>query len=150
MLLYRFVLSLFVCTTAPPPPPPPPPPLSLREIIESDHLLLEFYIDMSKENQCAPGNIDQPQYIERYFWKAENAQHFSDQINKEETLAKLSHATYWIDVDLNKALYMFNIFLKQQADCMKKRINVNQKRKLLRVVIEMRFVRPEGNTKTLV
>ena len=63
------------------------------------------------------------------YWKAENAQHFSDQINTKETHAKLSHATFLIDIDLNKALDMFNAILKQQADCMKNRYNVNQNRK---------------------
>ena len=51
---------------------------------------------------------------------------FSNLINTDEMRAKLSHATYLIDVDLNKALDMFNAILKQEADCIKKRINVNQ------------------------
>ena len=115
--------------------------LHVREIIKSDHLPLDWSFILTCQKKISVHQeilINLNNYIDRLYRKAA----FSCQINSEETRAKLSHAMYLIDVDWNKALDMFNAISKQQADCMKKRINVNQNRNKL--VVRARIQRSEN------
>ncbi len=99
--------------------------LHVTEKIESDHLPLEFYIDkLSGENKCKNNISDHGQFIEKFYWKIEHQQLFSDLMNSVETHERLLYVTQLIDVDVNKALDMFNDILRKAAECMKKRIFV--------------------------
>ena len=61
--------------------------------------------------------------------KTEYAQHFTDAIGSDYCKQEIDFAMNLIDVNINKALQVFNECLKQKAEVMKKKIYVNRPRR---------------------
>ena len=61
---------------------------------------------------------------------ADYAQQFTESMHSDITKEQLSLASSLIDVDINEALISFNDCLKQNAECMKRKIYVNRPKKM--------------------
>jgi hypothetical protein len=94
------------------------------EIIESDHLPLVLSIDrqFGRGDASNKGIVNIDQSIFKYYWKETYARQFILSMNSQVVREKLYVAEDFIQVDVNKALDMFNELVKEQAECMKKKI----------------------------
>lgn len=96
--------------------------MCVKERIESDHMPLEFCIDISDKNVCQNVQQHKNEFMERYIWKSNNAEDFSNKMNSHSTRLKLAEAIDHIPVNVNEALDMFNDIVKQAAECMKETV----------------------------
>ena len=104
--------------------------LFVTERIESDHMPVEFFYEMPRENPLKTLSDHKVQVVEKIIWNSDFAEKFVEQLNSSESQLKLSHAVEQIKVDINVALNLFNNCLKEQAACMTKQIYFgDQKRK---------------------
>ena len=101
--------------------------LYVSERTDSDHLPLELYIDL-KEEIVDKSYCNMNTFLEKFEWKEEYAQSFSSSMNSVDMRVKLDLASSLIDTDVNVALQIFNDHLKEQAECIKKRIHVNRRK----------------------
>ncbi len=98
--------------------------------IESDHMPLTFRVIFPKENVCSDEVSQHEQIIEKFVWDNLNAPTFTSLMCTDETCAILDEAISLIDLDIDKALDIFNNCIKEKAECMKKQITIKNGRKL--------------------
>ena len=67
------------------------------------------------------------QIIERFVWDNLSAQTFTSLMCTDENCAMLDEAISLTDLDIDKALGVFNNCIKEKAECMKKQITINKK-----------------------
>ena len=96
--------------------------------IESDHMPVEFYINF-RNSSTKEVRIDQNKQIQKFEWKDDCAQQYTDAINSDQCRQQIDLAMNLIDVDINGALEVFINCLKEKAEVMTKKIYVNQPRK---------------------
>ena len=99
--------------------------MRVQERIESDHLPLEFTVKMLRTGTQGDCRQDSIQCIEKFLWKPDYEQEFRENMASSATHTRLMYAIEMINVDVNKAKSLFNNILKVQAECMKKKVNVN-------------------------
>ncbi|WP_419607807.1 hypothetical protein, partial [Thiolapillus sp.] len=103
--------------------------LVISERIESDHMPVELYFRLLKEKDLNADEGDEKAFIDKFVWNPSNAQAFKDSFDSDEARTKLEYAINMINVDINKALRVFDEFIKEMAKCMKKRVFSNKHRK---------------------
>ena len=64
--------------------------------------------------------------IEKFVWDDLRAQTFTSLMCTDETCAILDEAISLIDLDIDKALEIFNNCIKDKAECMKKQIRIKK------------------------
>ena len=96
--------------------------LVISERIESDHMPVELYFRLLKEKDLNADEGDEKAFIDKFVWNPSNAQAFKDSFDSNEARTKLEYAINMINVDINKALRVFDEFIKEMAKCMKKRV----------------------------
>ena len=74
--------------------------------------------------------VDKNECTDKFVWKADYAQQFIEAMHSDITKEQLSLASSLIDVDINEALKSFSDCLKQNAECMKRKIYVNRPKKM--------------------
>ena len=104
--------------------------LCVTGCIESDHMQLTFRVIFPKENVFSDEISPHEQIIERFVWDNLCAQKFTSLMCTDETCAILDEAISLIDLDIDKALDIFNNCIKEKAECMKKQITIKNGRKL--------------------
>ena len=77
-----------------------------------------------KENVCSD-ELSQ-HIIEKFVWDDLRAQTFTSLMCTDETCAILDEAISLIDLDIDKALEIFNNCIKDKAECMKKQIRIKK------------------------
>ena len=105
--------------------------LSVLERIETYHLPVLLSISFPNHSSV---NIDNningsDTVIEKIVWNSDYLDVFDQRLNDEETTAMLDHVTELIDEDVDLALGSFNNCILKVAECMKKSISVNKKKK---------------------
>ena len=103
--------------------------LCVMERIESDHMPLELHTNV-EEMIGHTAEVDKNECTDKFVWKADYAQRFIESMHSDITKEQLSLASSLIDVDINEALKSFNDCLKQNAECMKRKIYVNRPKKM--------------------
>ena len=103
--------------------------LCVIERIESDHMPLELHTNV-EEMIGHTAEVDKNECTDKFVWKADYAQQFIESMNSDTTKEQLNLASSLIDVDINEALKSFNDCLKQNAECMKRKIYVNRPKKM--------------------
>ena len=103
--------------------------LCVIERIESDHMPLELHTNV-EEMIGHRAEVDKNECTDKFVWKADYAQQFIESMHSDITKEQLSLALSLIDVDINEALKSFNDCLKQNAECMKRKIYVNRPKKM--------------------
>ncbi|KAK7100495.1 hypothetical protein V1264_023441 [Littorina saxatilis] len=104
--------------------------LNVLERIESDHMPVELALNVKR---CMPNAIMNEagcmvdEFVVKYCWKTECAAAFSSLMNSGDVQYELVNAAALIETDVNAALNKFNDVIKQQAECMKKRISMGGK-----------------------
>ena len=63
---------------------------------------------------------------ERFVWDDVRAQTFTSLMCTDETCAILDEAISLIDLDIDKALDIFNNCIKEKAECLKKQITIKK------------------------
>ena len=96
--------------------------------VESDHMPVEFYVGL-EEFVTQKTMEDQNLYIERFEWREEYSQCFTDAMNSYDCKKRIDFATDLIDTNINQALKVFTDCLKEKAEIMRKRTYVNRPRK---------------------
>ena len=74
--------------------------------------------------------VDKNECTDKFVCKADYAQQFIESMHSDITKEQLSLASSLIDVDINEALKSFNDCLKQNAECMKRKIYINRPKKM--------------------
>ena len=90
---------------------------------------LHFRVIFPKENVCSDEVSHHQQIIEKFVWDDIRAQTFTSLMCTDETCAVLDEAISLIDLDIDKALEIFNNCTKEKAECMKKQIRIKKKMK---------------------
>jgi len=99
--------------------------LCVMERIESDHMPLELLTNV-EEMLGHTAQVDKNECTDKFVWKADYAQQFIETMHSYITKEQLSIASSLTDVDINEALKSFSDCLKQNAQCMKRKIYVNR------------------------
>ena len=73
---------------------------------------------------CSDEVSHHQQIIEKFVWDDIRAQTFTSLMCTDETCAVLDEAISLIDLDIDKALEIFNNCTKEKAECMKKQIRI--------------------------
>ena len=94
----------------------------ISECIESDHMPVELYFRFLKEKELNADEGDEKAFIGKFIWNPSNAQASKESLDSDEACSKLEYAIDMINVDINKALRVFDEFIKEMAKCMKKRV----------------------------
>jgi hypothetical protein len=100
--------------------------LCVKERIESDHLPLEFHVNIPGANACTDEQQERREYTDKFVWINEYAVDFVNMMNSEVIHVKLLHAYNLLDLNVNEALQLFNNTVKQAADCMKQQVCINR------------------------
>ena len=103
--------------------------LCVIERIESDHMPLELHTNV-EEMIGHTAEVDKNECTDKFVWKADYAQQFTESMHSDITKEQLSLASSLIDVDINEALKSFSDCLKQNAEYMKRKIYVNRPKKM--------------------
>ena len=103
--------------------------LCVIERIESDNTPLELHTNV-EEMIGHTAEVDKNECTDKFVWKADYAQQFIESMHSDITKEQLSLTSSLIDVDINEALKSFNDCLKQNAECMKRKIYVNRPKKM--------------------
>ena len=101
--------------------------IHVAERSDSDHLPIEMYIPSTHENKSLPDNEISTKYCDKYVWNGRAADKFIDGMNSVQGRSALQHATDLINADINESLHVFNDFIRNQAECMKKRTYINKR-----------------------
>ena len=72
---------------------------------------------------------DQLIFVDKYIWDSEKMLSFQNSFRSEDVLKKINDAISAVDNDVNDAMRLFMECLKDAAECMKKRVCVNGRRK---------------------
>ena len=100
--------------------------LRVLERIDSDHMPVVARVSFPFENKCNGSNSENERVVIRKFvWNDANAGVYYDNLCNDATHVRLIHAMDLVDVDINKALDVFNECIKQCATCMKKDIIID-------------------------
>ena len=97
---------------------------------ESNHMPIVLSVTFPS---CYMGNSTQDDnsvFVEKYVWDPEKCNLYVNSLLSYDIGMKMKNAVAAIDVDVNAALQMFNDCIKSAADCMKKRVCVDGKRKV--------------------
>ena len=68
-------------------------------------------------------------FVDKYIWDSEKMLSFQNSFRSEDVLKKINDAISAVDNDVNDAMRLFMECLKDAAECMKKRVCVNGRRK---------------------
>ena len=93
--------------------------LCVTRRVEWNHMPLTFRVIFPKENVCSDEVSHHEQIIEKFDWDDLRAQTFISRMCTDETCAILDEAISLIDLEIDKALEIFNNCIKK-AECMKK------------------------------
>jgi hypothetical protein len=104
--------------------------LSICERIESDHLPVIVRVVFPSENMLIVDRQEQDQFIQKFVWNDDYANLFKEALFQEKCRSKLDTAMRLLDVDENDALIMFNEYIIESAECMKKCVSVNNNKKV--------------------
>ena len=99
--------------------------LCVPENIQSDHMPLTLYINISERNTSEKNN--NTGMIEKFVWNEAYNDVFMKSIYSAESESNIKESIRLLDTDVNKALSMFNDCLTKAATCMKKQIYVSNK-----------------------
>ena len=103
--------------------------LLVTERMESDHMPVEFHIEMLADNPRKTNSDHKNKFVEKIMWNPDYAQQFIQLLNSPESQLQLRRAVEQIHVNINEALNLFNSCLKEQAVCMTKRIYFSDKKR---------------------
>ena len=78
---------------------------------------------------CSDEVFQHERIIRRFVWDSLSAQTFTSLRHTDETCAILDEAISLINLDIDKALDIFNNYIKEKAECMKKQIAKKKKKK---------------------
>ena len=100
--------------------------LKVEERIESDHLPVVLYVNKQFRNNDVNKDNKTNEKIIKYIWDENVAGQFCLTMNNQVVREKMQVAEDLIEIDMNKALMVFNDIVKEQAECMKKTITGNK------------------------
>ena len=101
--------------------------LRILDRIDSDHQPISLTIKHGTVNGKTSA-FDENARIVKFHWKEACALHFISKMNSNDVEEKISEAEKLINVDVNKAMDIFNETVREQADGMRKRIGMNRTR----------------------
>ena len=83
--------------------------------------------EVSQHKMCAVMKfLSRSKIIERFVWDDVRSQTFTSLMCTDGTCAILDEAINLIDLDIDKALEIFNNCIKEKAECMKKQIRIKR------------------------
>lgn len=97
--------------------------LHIADRIESDHFPVECRVtfpDMTVNKH----ESDKGLHIEKFVWNIDYSKNFYDKLNDKSIQDRMKTAMELIDIDINKALHLFNSCIVDSASCMQKHIRV--------------------------
>ena len=93
--------------------------------IDSDHLPLEFLVYLSHVGNYEPDR-GESMVCDKFVWNDDNALMYKENLCKPDMRAIFMQAMNLIDNDINRALTLFNDYIKSCAECMKKQMKFNK------------------------
>jgi hypothetical protein len=97
----------------------------VAERIESDHMPVELHVNsrmFHREDTDTKNNFT----LEKLVWNEDHADLYANNICTHEFQESINYALSLIDVDINQALNVFNVAIKNAGDYMKRKIpNIN-------------------------
>ena len=96
------------------------------ERIDSDHLpvVLSFNIHSNELVNSNFVNENNTEMIEKFVWKEESEEQFTRSMNDEQARERIREAESYIDLNVNLAIGIFNDFVKEIAEFLKKNIRL--------------------------